>query len=197
MLLESNESLLESEAQQANQHIDSFDRMMATETQIKNLWGEITNCRLDQTMSVPIKIWELVRLMEVHNKLDIECQRQYESDLKSLVESLQMEQIGGNVAITGGTKCYVNNKSSLASTTRSKSCAIFAPHIDNTAQRVNQVNEQELEIIRKRKSEITLTLISLNKRKHLTPEQEQIKANLMDELKGLQYRLQNPRVDHD
>lgn len=162
---------------------------LAIETQIHELWKEISKARLDTSKLEAIKDWELVRLIEVHNKLDIESIRQQEKHLKLLLDSLHLEQIGAKVTITGGLKAHVTPsfpKKSIKK--KSASISSFTGFVDpmyEATESLASIHNQTSEILLERKREINQTLILLARKKRLTSEEMELRNKLICELKEL------------
>lgn len=175
----------------ASQHKNADpSSIIAVNSQIQHLWGEMSALRQDYTIKDQIKELELVRLIEVHNKLDIEEQRGLELYTKSFMDSLKLYELGIQPSILGGVKCYIQppsvQKSHKAPTHANSTGAINNPFSEPNHQTIEQIDATRNEIVARRKAEITHTLIELNRRSFLTAEDEQLKASLMEELRSLQ-----------
>ncbi|OHT08482.1 hypothetical protein TRFO_22997 [Tritrichomonas foetus] len=201
------------------------ESIIAIENEIRSYWKEIANVREDPTIKDTIKDLELVRMIDIHNRLDIEQQRKFEQYTKNFVESLRLYEVGVHNSIQGGTKIKVNNgkpknsqahnsydphmamnkqislqnapgNSPLTASSTNEGNSYHTPQVQedrnqaNLAkfnhQPINPIEIQRMQIVQNRKQEITATLIELNRRKFLTPEEEQLKNSLMAELKTLQ-----------
>lgn len=165
--------------------------IVAVDSQIKHLWGEMTTLRQNMNIKDQIKELELVRLIEVHNKLDIEEQRNLELYTKSFVDSLRLYELGIHPSIQGGVKCYIQppsiqNSYNKSQTSTNSTEETSNPFYNSNQQRIDQIDATRNEIVTQRKAEITQTLIELNRRSYLSPEDEQLKNSLMEELKTLQ-----------
>lgn len=185
---ENNASMTES-----GKHVKSNtdpSSIVAIDSQIKHLWGEMSVIRQDSTIKDQIKELELVRLIEVHNKLDIEEQRGLELYTKSFMESLRMYELGIKPTILGGVKCYIQPPSIQDKHKIPKRAntvgVITSPMAEQNMHSIENIDATRNEIVARRKAEITQTLIELNRRNFLTAEDEQLKFSLMEELRSLQ-----------
>lgn len=158
---------------------DDGSQMFATLCQIQNLWSEMTAIRQNPSINDGIKDLELVRLIELHNKLDIQEQRCIELYTKSFVDSLKLYELGVQPTIQGGTKCSIQGSQPPSRETS------FDDNRNPTHRCISQLNESRQEVVAQRKAEITKTLIQLNRRSYLTPEDQQLKASLMEELRNI------------
>lgn len=164
---------------------------IAVEDQIHNLWKEIADIRKGAFDNGPIKDWELLRLMEVHNQLDIESTRQRENHLKCLLNSLKLEEINGKAVITGGLKAHIQRDDSFATIkTRSHSLQSltnigFVDPLYEATDAISAITQNTSNILIERKRQITHTLIMLNHKQRLTKDEIELRENLMAELKSL------------
>ncbi|OHT05389.1 hypothetical protein TRFO_05989 [Tritrichomonas foetus] len=165
---------------------------LAVEDQIHTLWKEISAVREQYTESQPIKDWEILRLMEVHNQLDIESTRQQESHLKSLIDSLKLSEINAKGIITGGLKARIQPLEVPKKTfsVRSQSEQVisqmgFVDPLYGVNDEISLITSQTSTILIDRKREITKTLILLNHKYKLTYEEEELKKNLLAELRSM------------
>lgn len=164
---------------------------IAVEDQIHSLWKEMQQIRSSFSETGPIKDWELFRLMEVHNQLDIESTRQQELHLKSLIDSLRLSEINAKCTITGGLKAKVQYVDTPVFRTRSQSeqnisySSGFVDPMYEVNDAISAITKQTSQILIERKKEITQTLIILNHKPKLTKEEMELKESLMSELKSI------------
>lgn len=164
---------------------------IAVEDQIHSLWKEMQQIRSSFSETGPIKEWELFRLMEVHNQLDIESTRQQELHLKSLIDSLKLYEIHAKCTITGGLKAKVQYVDAPVLRTRSQSeqnisySSGFVDPMYEVNDAISAITKQTSQILIERKKEITQTLIILNHKPKLTKEEMDLKESLMSELKSI------------
>ena len=167
---------------------------LAVEDQIRNVWRDIKATRENFSENGPIRDWEILRLMEVHNQLDIESIRQQEVHLKSLIESLKLDQIHAKGTITGGLKARITGDESFfpkatlktrSQSDQSISTMGFVDPLYDTNQSITAIKSQTSDILMDRKKEITRTLIILNHKQRLTREEEELKQSLLKELKTI------------
>lgn len=164
---------------------------IAVEDQIHSLWKEMQQIRESFAETGPIKDWELFRLMEVHNQLDIESTRQQELHLKSLIDSLNLAGVHAKCTITGGLKAKIQYEEAPVLKTRSQSeqnisySSGFVDPMYEVNDAISAITKQTSAILIERKREITQTLIILNHKPKLTREEMELKENLMNELKSI------------
>ncbi|KAK8871127.1 hypothetical protein M9Y10_009040 [Tritrichomonas musculus] len=164
---------------------------IAVEDQIHSLWKEMQQIRSSYSETGPIKDWELFRLMEVHNQLDIESTRQQELHLKSLIESLKLSEIHAKPTITGGLKARIQYEERPVFKTRSQSdqnmsySSGFVDPMYEVNDAISAITQQTSAILIERKREITQTLIILNHKPKLTKEEMELKESLLAELKSI------------
>lgn len=191
LLLENDYDENEANVQNPAARNNEASSILAIESQLKQLWGEMSAVRQNYKIKDEIKELELVRLIEVYNKLDIELQRKLELYTKHFMDSLKFYELGIKPSIQGGVKCFIQPPSEqkahgLPSSSQSSTENLIPPY-----QKSNDSIEEHFDttrngIVQQRKAEITQTLIELNRRNFLTPEDLQLKDALMEELKSLQ-----------
>ena len=93
-----------------NQEADSPSLVFALEKEIHKNWNRMRDVRNSPEYSSESRDIELFRLMELHNRLDIEVQRQHEIYMKQFIESLKLDEINAVSYLQGGVKCRVDQK---------------------------------------------------------------------------------------
>ena len=162
---------------------------LALESELKKLRDEMRNARDDNGVPEPIRDWNLAVLMELHNRLDVESVRQQERHLQLLLNSLQLEGIGGKLAILGGLKARVTEANSDAfnhvtpsgSDTTPITCGFVDPLYGSGSSPMGSTSG----ILLAQKKEVTQKLILLNRKPKLTPEEEREKKELIAELRKI------------
>ncbi|OHT04281.1 hypothetical protein TRFO_28273 [Tritrichomonas foetus] len=175
---------------------------LAIEDQIRNVWKEIESIR-NMKCKTPhekaIQDWQILRLMEVHNRLDIETTRQQENHLKQLMNMLKLDEIDAKVS-AAGIKAKImpemsnkNNSSTTETifTVRDKDdkAPIITDGFVDPMYKFNDaiaaIASQSSSILIERKREINKNLIILNHKRHLTHEEMKTQKHLMAELRAL------------
>ena len=154
--------------------------ILALEEEIKKVWEDLARARDEVGVRDQLKAWQLVRLMEVHNQLDIEAQRQTEAYFRELVGNLRLEEIGGRPSILSGVKCKISGgkeQKNRANLKRHNTVGVFS-HLGHS----EQAEKENLE----RKQKIHSELMVLSRKESLSEEDLVYKSQLMDELRRLQ-----------
>jgi hypothetical protein len=86
-------------------------RYLAAEGEYQQIWDEIRSARFRSEWAPELRLLELMRLAQLQDQLDVEVQRQSEAYLRSFVDSLKLDEIGGTSWILGGIHCEIGAKS--------------------------------------------------------------------------------------
>jgi hypothetical protein len=89
-------------------------RYLAAEAEYQQIWEEIRTTRFNSEWTTEMRLLELMRLAQLQDQLDVEVQRQSEAYLRSFVDSLKLDEIGGKGWILGGIHCEIGAKSQPA-----------------------------------------------------------------------------------
>ena len=158
---------------------------------IDELSQEIKDLRFNSSLPPPILCWELVRLFDLHDKLVIESNRRYEQNCKKVLETLNLEEIGGKPVLQGGGVMHAmiksqNSSKPLNRPTRANTAPRSPPFNFNLAN-IERLPPNEREAaVTKRKEEISAALIQLSRNPNPSPNDISNKQKLMDEMTALQ-----------
>ena len=174
-----------------NQEDDAPSMIVALEREIHNLWGRMTDVRNSPEFSPESRDIELFRLLELHNLLDIEVQRQHELHMKEFIESLQLDEINAVPYIQGGIKCRVDQKL-IGRKGRSISLNVKGvlerqdsfPGFANIKKLTPQT-AKDIADMQTRRSEIIDELVLLERKKVKSPE-DQIRLKQINDILKLQ-----------
>ena len=111
-LLEDVPNLVEEQSQ-------GFDRkqtVLALQNEMRKVWTEMKVIREDETLKDKLRQLELLRMIEIHNKLDMEQQSNFELYTKDFVNSLNLGDLGINLSIRSGVKCFASSNHAKKST---------------------------------------------------------------------------------
>lgn len=86
---------------------DELATPSAFDIQIRQIWGRMEKIRNDPSFPDVYKAAELAMLMELQNKMCVECQRAHERQTKEFLDSLHLQQIGAAAYVTGGVRAVV------------------------------------------------------------------------------------------
>ena len=93
-----------------NPRYDTNSSVISIEQEIHKLWDTIRSVRNSPTYCTESRDVELLRLMEVHDALDIEQQKEQENRMREFLDSLKLEEINAVSYLQGGVKCRVDQK---------------------------------------------------------------------------------------
>jgi hypothetical protein len=83
---------------------------IAIEAEIHKVWKEISEIRVNPDISDPRKSCPILRLREVHNRLEIESMRQQDDYLQQFLKSLKLDEIGARPMTGGKRKCHLTQQ---------------------------------------------------------------------------------------
>ncbi|KAH0792948.1 hypothetical protein GPJ56_003212 [Histomonas meleagridis] len=146
--------------------------------------------RKDSMIPNQIKTLEIMRLLEVHNTLEIESIRQQEEYMKCFLESLKLEEIGARPMTEGRLKCHIAPTLAKKLKPRAISygfCDTYSDKPPEEKQRalsatVSQSFMQSSGILVQRKVEINRELAMMSQKAKLTEDEEKHRKELADEL---------------
>jgi hypothetical protein len=98
---------------------------MAIESEIHRLWKQITEVRENPNLSDGHKSQIILRLMEVHNRLEVESMRQQEDYFREFLKSLKLDEIGARPMTEGKLKCHLTQQFRSAQKPRSVSLGFY------------------------------------------------------------------------
>jgi hypothetical protein len=136
--------------------------------------------RADRSLTDSHRVTHLVRLFEVHNRLEVELIRQQEQYLKSHLESLKLADIGAKPMLEGKLKCHVTQTSS-----RFQKRAVSYGFFDQGARDIPVMDSASSGILLDRRREIREELYALQEKVMKTAEDEEHIRRLQADLRAI------------
>lgn len=164
-----------------------FTHMMI-EKEIHDVWKQIQAVKEDTSLSPGLKSIELVRLFEVHNRLEVESTRQQEEYMKQFLISLNLEEIGAKPTIEGRLKCHFQQQ--VSPRTMSKSRTMSYGFYDSFSDKPELAKHAQLprkssDLILQQRSEIRGELAVLMHKRELSKGEDQRRKELANQLRSI------------
>ena len=174
---------------------EDISEIAAFEQEIHKLWNTMREVRFSNDLPRESRDLELLRLMEVQDRLDIEWQRLHEQYMKNFVESLKLEEINAVAYLQGGTKCRVDQKV-IGRKGRSISLNVKGvlenresfPGFANIRKLTPQT-AKDIADMQSRRSEMIDTLVMIERKKNKSPEDIERLNQINDMLKMQKERI--------
>lgn len=154
------------------------------ELQLHSVWDEIHRKRSFPAMRDSIKVWEIARLVELQNELDADIRTEIEKSGKSFIDSLKLGELGVKGQFTAKGEYIISG------------AGVEMPQIEQPKQQMSaSVSLEELKKITKQPqlsesdqhlAALQAELIDLNRRHHLSFEEQRRKISLIHAIKDLQ-----------
>ena len=166
---------------------------LKVEEQIKKIESKITDIRFDSMIPNQIKTLEIMRLLEVHNTLEVESIRQQEEYMNCFLESLKLDEIGARPMTEGRLKCHIAPNLAKKPKPRAISYGFCDPYSDKPPEEKQRALSatsslsflQGSGILIQRKTEINTELAMMSQKSKLTSDEEKHRKELADELRQI------------
>lgn len=164
-----------------------FTHMMI-EKEIQDLWKQIQAVKNDTALSPALKAMDLVRLFEVHNRLEVESTRQQEDYMKEFLQSLKLEDLGCRPTVEGRLKCHFTER--VAPRTMPKSKTLSFGFFDSFSDKPELAKKAQLtrkasDILVQQRSDIRDELAVLMHKRELSKGEDQRRKELANQLKSI------------
>lgn len=162
---------------------------MHIENEIKDVWKQIRAVKDNTSMSPALKAIELVRLFEVHNRLEVESTRQQEDYMKEFLQSLKLDELGVRPTVEGRLKCHFTQKVAPRTMTKSKtlSFGFFDSFSDKPelAKKAQQLQRKASDILVQQRVDIRDELAVLMHKRELSKGEDQRRKELANQLRTI------------
>jgi hypothetical protein len=160
---------------------------MAIETEIRQLWKQISEVRARPDLSDAAKSAAILRLLQVHNRLEVESMRQQEDYMQVFLASLKLDEIGARPMIEGRLKCHLTQQFCRKVKPRAVSHGFF----DNYSDKQGKIGPAAAlprppsGILLDRRREIREELAKLARKEKLSEDEEGRRKALSAELRSI------------
>jgi hypothetical protein len=160
---------------------------MSIESEIRQLWKQISDVRANPDLPDAAKSAAVVRLLHVSNRLEVESMRQQEDYMQAFLASLKLEEIGARPMIEGRLKCHLTQQFSRRLKQRALSTGFVDSFSDKqgTIPSVAVLPRPPSGILLDRRKEIREELAKLARKAKLSEDDEIRRKALTAELRSI------------
>jgi hypothetical protein len=160
---------------------------IAIEAEIRKVWKQMSEIQANPDISDPRKACAILRLIEVHNRLEIESMRQQEDYLQEFLKSLKLDEIGARPLTEGKLKCHLTQQFCRQNKPRSVSQGFFDSFSDKSGRPTppSLMPRVSSGILVARRKAIRDELTAIARKPHISAEDEERRRVLSAELRAL------------
>lgn len=182
---------------------DEGSKSFYIQRELDDLRERIKHIRFGTDLDAPIRNWELIRLFEVQNVLDLEIQKSYEEGLREIIDKLKLDELNASALFQGSVKCSVQRKFGRMDKERAVSFKrdMYLPRKDSfmALNVLETIENQPNEHMQKgdMRKEIIDQLFEIEKKKNKSKYDLENRERIMSILRGISEKIESGVSDSD